>query len=54
MKNLLSGFLGGILGAVFIAGGFVYANNNHYVGFNPATGANMIPVSGSTASPRPS
>jgi len=43
MKNLLSGFLGGILGAVLIAGGFVYANNNHYVGFNPASGVNNIP-----------
>jgi hypothetical protein len=43
MKNLLSGFLGGILGAILIAGGFVYASNNHYVGFNPATGVNNIP-----------
>ncbi len=52
MKRFLLGICGGILGGILAVGGLVYANNNHYVGFNDKTGINMIPgqwVDGVTA-----
>ena len=43
MKRFLLGIFGGILGGLLAVGSLTWANNNHYVGYNPATGVNALP-----------
>ena len=45
MKRFLLGIFGGILGGLLAVGSLPWANNNRYVGYNPATGVNGLTTS---------